>query len=148
MPCCRQEDPSLQNFLAQKQGAVLLPRGENPLQKVLFKHSSAVLAQYTAVCFPSENKRRFNFFTGTFGSPLATYLTSVSLLLLSGLKGVFVFIFNALKMLSFRPEQAAELLHTEPLGIALLSGSCRVPSAHCCAPANKSGLFLAKKNPI
>lgn len=48
-------------------------------------------------------------------------------------------------MLSFRPEQTAELLHAELLGIALLFGSCRVPPAHCCAPANKSVLFLTKK---
>lgn len=141
---CKQEAPITPKLFSPEAGCGPAAKRGESIAKVLSKHGSAVLAQYAAVYFPPENKRMLNSSLDLLGSlflpscPLAhccwvqvwkvySYLFLMLLkCLLSGWKGLW-----------------AELL-----GIALLlSGSCRVASAHCCALAKKSMLFLAKTIP-
>lgn len=136
---------------AQKQSSALLPRGESTAQ-VLSKHNSAVLARCAAGYFLPENKGNINFSWELLCSlfPLTCPLSRCCWMQVWKMWFCLFFfiIFNALKVSSFRPEQTQmSSCVLNCWGIALsLPGSCRVASAHCCAPANKSVLvFLLKK---
>ena len=95
--------PSLQNILAQEEGAVLLPKEENPLQ-MYFLNTVVLCWHNILLCiFLLKNKTLHSSLQllGFLFPPTCTVKRAPS----SSEKGAFFFFFDVFKMSSFRLEQ-------------------------------------------